>query len=97
MILMNFCICLVAQVDGSAKLKCAVFVADLITYMHIISFEQTFVFMLNSIEASKKILGWLQYAPCREDYNFAEVINQKPSIAILSLNLVGHPYIALER
>ena len=28
---------------------------------------------------------------------FLEMIGQKPSIAILSLNLIGHPYIALER
>ena len=27
----------------------------------------------------------------RGDYKFAEIIGQKPSIAILSLNLVGHP------
>ena len=30
-------------------------------------------------------------------YNFSEIIGQKPSIAIWSLNLIGLPYIALER
>ena len=34
---------------------------------------------------------------CRDDYKFAEMISQKPSVAILSLDLVRHPYIALER
>ena len=33
----------------------------------------------------------------RKDYKFAETIGQKPSIAILSLNLIRHPCIALER
>ena len=34
---------------------------------------------------------------CRDDYKFSEMIGQKPSVAILSLNLIGHPYIVLER
>ena len=33
----------------------------------------------------------------RGDYEVAEMIGQKSSIAINLLNLVGHPYIALER
>ena len=33
----------------------------------------------------------------RDDHNFLEMIGQKPSIAILSLDLIGHPYIALEK
>ena len=33
----------------------------------------------------------------RGDYKIVEMIEQKPSIAIFSLNLVGHPYIALKR
>ena len=32
----------------------------------------------------------------RGDYKFAEMIGQKPSIAIISLKLVRHPYIALK-
>ena len=32
-----------------------------------------------------------------DDNKFSEMISQKPAIAILSLNLIGHPYIALER
>ena len=35
-------------------------------------------------------------AVSRGDYKVAEMIGQKPSIVILSLNLVRHPYIALE-
>ena len=34
---------------------------------------------------------------CRGDYKVAEMISQKSSIAMNLLNLVGHPYIALER
>ena len=34
---------------------------------------------------------------CRGDYKVAEMIGQKSLIAIMSLNLVGYPYIALER
>ena len=33
----------------------------------------------------------------RGDYKVAEMISQKSSIAINSLNLIGHPYIAFER
>ena len=33
----------------------------------------------------------------RKDYKFAEMIGQKPLIAMLSLNLVKYPCIALER
>ena len=33
----------------------------------------------------------------RDDYKFSEMIGQKPLIATLVLNLIGHPYIALER
>ena len=33
---------------------------------------------------------------CR-DYKFSEMIGQKPLIATLIPNLIGHPYIALER
>ena len=33
----------------------------------------------------------------RDDHKFSEMIGQKPLIVILSLNLIGHPYIALER
>ena len=33
----------------------------------------------------------------RDDYKFSEMIRQKPLIAIWSLNLIGHPYIVLER
>ena len=36
-------------------------------------------------------------AATRGDYQVAEMIGQKSSIAIYLLNLVGHPYIALER
>ena len=36
-------------------------------------------------------------ATVRGDYKVAEMIGQKSSIAINSLNFVGHPYIALER
>ena len=32
-----------------------------------------------------------------DDYKFLEMIEQKPLIAISSLSLIGHPYIALER
>ena len=34
---------------------------------------------------------------CRDDYKFSKMIGQKPLIVILSLNLIGHPYIALEK
>ena len=33
----------------------------------------------------------------RDDYKFSEMIGQKPLIATLVPNLIGHPYIALER
>ena len=33
----------------------------------------------------------------RDDYKFSEMIEQKPLIARLVPNLIGHPYIALER
>ena len=33
----------------------------------------------------------------RDDYKFSEMIGQKPLTAIRSFNLIGHPYIALER
>ena len=34
----------------------------------------------------------------RDDYyKFSEMIGQKPSIAIQSLDLIGHPYIAIKR
>ena len=33
----------------------------------------------------------------RDDYKFSEMIRQKPMIATLVPNLIGHPYIALER
>ena len=32
----------------------------------------------------------------RDDYKFSEMIGQKPSMTIWSLDLIGHPYIALE-
>ena len=37
--------------------------------------------------------------PCsgRDDYKFSEMIGQKPLIATLAPNLIGHPYIALEK
>jgi len=38
-----------------------------------------------------------EYVIHKGDYKFAEMIGQKPSIAVMSLNLVGHPYIALEK
>ena len=34
---------------------------------------------------------------CRDDYKFSEMIGQNPLIATLAPNLIGHPYIALER
>ena len=33
----------------------------------------------------------------RDDYKFVEMIGQKPLLAIMSCNLIRHPYIALER
>ena len=33
----------------------------------------------------------------RDDYKFVEMIRQKPLLGILSCNLIGHPYITLER
>ena len=33
----------------------------------------------------------------RDDYKFVEMIGQKPLLGIRSCNLIGHPYIALER
>ena len=33
----------------------------------------------------------------RDDYKFSDTIRQKPLIATLVPNLIGHPYIALER
>ena len=33
----------------------------------------------------------------RDDYKFIEMIGQKPLLGILSCNLIGHPYITLER
>ena len=33
----------------------------------------------------------------RDNYKFSEMIGQKPLIATLVPNLIGHPYIALER
>ena len=33
----------------------------------------------------------------RDDYEFSEMIGQKPLIPILAPNLIGHPYIASER
>ena len=33
----------------------------------------------------------------RCDYKFSKMIGQKALIVILSLNLIGHPYIALEK
>ena len=33
----------------------------------------------------------------RGDYKFSEMIGQEPAIATLVPNLIGHPYIALER
>ena len=37
------------------------------------------------------------YTKFRDDYKFSEMIGQKPLIATLVPNLIGHPYIALER
>ena len=34
---------------------------------------------------------------CRDDYKFSEMIGHKPLIATLAPNLIGHPYIELER
>ena len=36
-------------------------------------------------------------SPCRDDYKFSEMIGQKPLIATLVPNLIGHPYVASER
>ena len=33
----------------------------------------------------------------KDDYKFSEMIGQKPLIATLAPNLIGYPYIALER
>ena len=41
------------------------------------------------------LVGWSLGS--RDDYKFSEMIGQKPSITTLSLNLIGHPYIALKR
>ena len=52
-----------------------------------------------------KLIGFTQVTVCcavnvthiRDDYKFSEMIGQKPLIATLAPNLIGHPYIALER
>ena len=35
--------------------------------------------------------------PSRDDYKFVEMIGQKQLSTIMSCNLIGHPYITLER
>ena len=36
-------------------------------------------------------------ATYKDDYKFSEMIGQKPLIVTLVPNLIGHPYIALDR
>ena len=45
----------------------------------------------------EKTTSWLSGKILRDDYKFSKMIGQKPLIVILSLNLIGHPYIALEK
>ena len=39
----------------------------------------------------------LSHSHLRDDYKFSEMIGQKPLKATFFPNLIGHPYIALER
>ena len=70
-----------------------------VTYIYIYISAQTPQFhnYINSQLSEGRVTHLNTSFVTRGDYKVVEMIGQKSSIAINLLNLVGHPYIALER
>ena len=74
--------------DMYARSLRAAVMSNMFHFMALLKSDQVLLASAHSI--------YMRIYSSRGDYKFAEMIGQKQSIAILSLNLVGHPYIALE-